>query len=124
MVLKRRTGGRAVLGAVLIAAVMAIGAVSAAATSENRGAPEIVLEGGVRGKVPFSHLKHQEALNDCGVCHAVFPQAKGSIETLKAQGKLASKQVMNQQCIKCHRARKAAAQPGGPTACADCHKKE
>ncbi len=109
--------------AVLISILVTLSA-GVAAASENRGAPEMVLEGGSRGRVPFSHLKHQNALNDCMPCHALFPQEKGSIEALKARGILARKEVMNQQCIKCHRTRKDASQPGGPITCGECHKKE
>ncbi|WP_155312140.1 cytochrome c3 family protein [Desulfosarcina ovata] len=55
------------------------------------------------------------------VCHSVFPQETGAIETMKASGALTSKQVMNAQCIKCHKAEKRAGKPFGPLTCNTCH---
>ena len=53
--------------------------------SQNKGAENIKMEGGKRGNVPFPHWQHQAKLNDCQVCHTVFPQEAGSIEALKAE---------------------------------------
>jgi hypothetical protein len=92
--------------------------------SQNRGATEIVLEGGTSGNVTFPHQRHQERLADCNICHAVFPQKAGAIEELKAQGKLAKKQVMNEQCTRCHREKKQAGEKTGPTTCTTCHVKQ
>ncbi len=91
--------------------------------ADDRGAAELVLEGGTSGPVPFPHALHQEKLEDCQLCHAVFPQRRGAIEALKAQGTLARKQVMNEQCTRCHRERKQQGKPAGPTACTTCHRK-
>jgi hypothetical protein len=88
---------------------------------ENRGAADIVIEGGERGDVHFPHLQHQDRLVDCNICHAVFPQEKGAIETLKAEGQLKPRQVMNKQCTKCHRDKKRAGEKSGPTTCNSCH---
>ena len=87
----------------------------------NRGAPDITIEGGQRGDVPFPHQRHQEKLVDCNLCHAVFPQEKGAIAALKAEGKLKPKQVMNRQCTKCHKEKKRAGEATGPTTCKSCH---
>jgi hypothetical protein len=114
---------RKILMAMLLAALAAGGWVRASATPPNRGAAEIVLEGGTSGPVAFPHLRHQEKLTDCNICHAAFPQKAGAIEDLKAQGKLAKKQVMNDQCTKCHRDKKQAGEKAGPTTCTTCHVK-
>jgi hypothetical protein len=114
---------RRILMALLLAALAAGGWVRASATPPNRGAPEIVLEGGTSGPVAFPHLRHQEKLTDCNICHAAFPQKAGAIEDLKAQGKLTKKQIMNDQCTKCHRDKKQAGEKSGPTTCTSCHVK-
>jgi hypothetical protein len=88
--------------------------------AQNTGAKELNLAGGSRGEVHFPHADHQKRL-DCKICHTLFPQAKDSIEKLKAEGKLKGKQVMNKLCIKCHRAEKRAGKPAGPTTCTKCH---
>ncbi len=95
-----------------------------AAAETNKGAEQIKLPGGAQGVVTFPHHRHQQALNNCMACHTLFAQAPGSIEKAKAEGKLAPKQVMNTLCIQCHRERKQAGQPSGPTGCAKCHVKE
>ena len=89
---------------------------------ENKGAEDIVLEGGKQGKVPFPHHRHQTALVDCNICHTLFPQEEGAIERLKAEGKLKKKSdVMNKQCTKCHKAKKKAGEKTGPVTCKACH---
>ena len=93
------------------------------AAKENQGAENMVLKGGTRGEVPFPHRRHQENLGDCQICHFIFPQESGSIEALKAKGKLKKKYVMNKLCTKCHREKKKARQPSGPTTCSKCHMK-
>ena len=90
-------------------------------SAQNMGPKEMNLAGGSRGEVPFPHLSHQKKLGDCNACHALFPQAKGGIEKLKAAGKLKAKQVMNKHCIKCHKAEKKAGNASGPTTCNSCH---
>ncbi len=91
------------------------------ASGEDKGAANMILEGGKRGNVPFPHRQHQETLQDCQICHALFPQQAGSIETLKAAGTLKKKQVMNKQCTKCHRSKRKAGEKTGPVACKTCH---
>jgi hypothetical protein len=83
--------------------------------------PNIILNGGSRGRVPFPHQKHIDTLGDCNVCHDLYQTTAGSIDTLKSQGKLEKKYVMNKQCTKCHRARKKTGEPSGPTKCSTCH---
>lgn len=90
----------------------------------NQGADQMELFGGTRGKVPFPHHLHQNTLKDCNACHAIFPQEAGSIAKLKAAGKLKKKQVMNGQCVKCHKARKKASESYGPVTCSKCHVKK
>jgi hypothetical protein len=113
-----------VLLRVVLISVAAIVIGSSAAFSnndQNKGAESIEIEGGKRGKVPFPHRQHQERLVDCKICHSVFPQKAGSIEELKAQGKLKKKHVMNKLCTKCHKKTKKAGKKTGPTKCAKCH---
>lgn len=93
------------------------------AQEQNKGAKEMELSGGSKGKVPFPHQKHQETMGDCKVCHDVFPQEAGSIEKSKADGKLKSKEVMNKLCIKCHKDKAKAGEKTGPTSCSKCHQK-
>ena len=92
--------------------------------TQDPGAENMVLEGGKRGKVPFPHRQHQENLDDCQICHSVFPQDSGAIEKLKAEGTLKKKYVMNKLCTKCHKKTRKAGQPSGPTTCAKCHIKK
>jgi cytochrome c553 len=111
-------------GAVLVLLLIAAGGwVGAFAQSQNAGAAEIILEGGTSGKVTFPHQRHQEKLTDCTICHAAFPQKTGAIEELKAQGKLAKKQIMNELCTQCHKEKQRAGEKSGPTTCTTCHVK-
>ena len=110
----------------LLAAFMLVagGAVALSNTQQNRGAKEIELQGGTRGKVAFPLHLHQEKIVDCRICHAVFEQKAGSIAELKAQGKLKKKHVMNKLCTKCHKEKKRAGEKTGPTTCKKCHIKK
>jgi hypothetical protein len=96
---------------------------SIAYSEQNFGAENIILEGGESGEVPFPHKMHQDTLKDCNICHALFDQKIGSIEQLKVEEKLKAKQIMNTQCLKCHRDTKKAGGASGPISCATCHKK-
>jgi len=109
---------------VLLAGAAAGGWLAASSAAENTGAEKIELYGGKSGKVPFPHRRHQEKLVDCNICHAVFPQQPGSIEKFKTDGKLKQKYVMNKLCTTCHRERKKAGEPSGPTTCSTCHIKD
>ncbi len=102
-------------------ALIAGAAAAVSMAVENQGAEKLELFGGKRGKVPFPHHQHQKNLGDCQICHSVFPQETGAIEKLKAEGSLKKKYVMNKLCTKCHREKKRAGQPSGPTTCTKCH---
>ena len=115
---------RIVIGLITGILIAGVALAMSAKTGEDKGAADMVLAGGKRGDVPFPHLTHQEKLVDCNICHAVFPQEKGAIETLKAEGKLKPKQVMNKQCTKCHKDKKRAGEKAGPTTCKSCHHKD
>ena len=101
--------------------VVAVSTFALSGGNIDKGAKDIVIEGGKRGNVPFPHHSHQENLGDCEICHSVFPQKTGSIDDLKAQGKLKKKYVMNKLCTKCHKEKKKAGQKSGPTTCKTCH---
>jgi cytochrome c-type protein NrfB len=88
---------------------------------QDNGAPEMELAAGERGDVAFPHLQHQNVLEDCNLCHSVFPQQAGSILSMKAAGTLKPRQVMNKQCIKCHRTKKKEGVKTGPLTCSKCH---
>jgi hypothetical protein len=90
---------------------------------ENKGAEQIILDGGDRGVVQFPHHRHQNKLGDCKICHDLFPREQGGISRLKKEGQLISKQVMNKHCIKCHKAEQQAGHPAGPVTCSKCHEK-
>lgn len=96
---------------------------STAFSEENPGAEHLILEGGESGAVPFPHKIHQDSLKDCKICHELFDQEIGSIEKLKVEDKLKAKQVMNTQCMKCHRDSKKAGKSSGPISCTTCHSK-
>lgn len=114
---------------ILIAAACLIAGFGAAVAStfadtQDMGAADMVLEGGSSGKVPFPHRRHQESLKEgCQVCHDLFPQKRGSIEALKAEGKLESKQVMNRLCTGCHRQYRRQGVDAGPVTCGQCHQR-
>ena len=100
---------------------LAILVVCGMAVAANRGPANINVDGGSRGKIPFPHAQHQDRLKDCNICHSTFPQEPGAIDKLKAAGTLKAKQVMNTQCIKCHKEEKKAGKPHGPLTCSECH---
>jgi uncharacterized membrane protein len=115
---------RKLLTGLLFVVLFFIGTGAVFAQTQNTGAAEIVLDGGTSGNVAFPHQRHQAKLADCTICHSAFPQKAGAIEELKAQGKLAKKQIMNEQCTKCHREKKQAGEKAGPTTCTTCHVKQ
>jgi hypothetical protein len=119
-----RPNARGIWAAVVLVLLAAAGWAGASGAPQNTGAAEMVLEGGTSGKVAFPHQRHQEKLTDCSICHSAFPQKAGAIEDLKAQGKIAKKQIMNEQCTKCHKEKKQAGEKAGPTTCTTCHAKQ
>ena len=106
---------------ILLSIVLVLFSTATIIGAANQGAENISIYGGSRGDVPFPHRAHQDRLKDCNTCHAVFPQETDGIKTLKAAGKLGPKQVMNKQCVKCHKEQKQAGNPTGPTTCSKCH---
>jgi len=106
-----------------MAAVIAGSTIAVSLAIENQGAENITIDGGQRGNVAFPHRQHQKNLVDCQICHSIFPQEVGAIQKLKEQGALKKKYVMNKLCTKCHREKKRAGQPSGPTTCTKCHNK-
>jgi hypothetical protein len=115
-----RRSGTTVLMIVFLVGLAAV----LAAAEQNKGAEKMALEGGSRGPVPFPHRQHQDNLTDCNACHALFPQETGAIEKLKAEGTLKRQQVMNKQCIACHRENKREGKAAGPTLCSQCHQRK
>jgi len=105
---------------VAVALLMAF-ALPATAVAAKQGAEEMTLFGGSRGKVPFPHAQHQARLNDCNICHSVFPQEVDAMRKMKQNGTLKPKKVMNLQCIKCHKTDRRAGKPHGPVTCSTCH---
>lgn len=108
---------------VLTVAAVILGVYVAIAAAANQGPATIDIFGGKSGKVPFPHALHQDRLNDCNICHKVFPQEADAIKQMKKKGELKPKKVMNLQCIKCHKAEKRAGKPYGPVTCSTCHQK-
>ncbi len=114
---------RLTAGLLLLVAMLIGVAVSLSAAEQNKGPVVIELDGGTKGKIAFPHRRHQDRLDNCQKCHAVFPQQSGAIKQLKASGKLKKKYVMRKLCIKCHKTEKKAGRKAGPTSCAKCHVK-
>jgi hypothetical protein len=111
-----------VLAVLMLMSLIMVGSWMAVSwANDNKGAERIELNGGQRGNVSFPHRQHQNNLGDCKICHSVFPQKAGIIAELKAEGKLKQKHVMNKLCTKCHKEKKKAGQPSGPTTCSKCH---
>ncbi|MBC2716079.1 MAG: cytochrome c3 family protein [Desulfobacteraceae bacterium] len=82
----------------------------------------IILEKGRMPQVTFPHQMHQTVLeNNCNACHDLFPKQHGIIKEMITQEKLKKQQVMNSNCLKCHKERKAAGQKAGPVKCTQCH---
>lgn len=90
--------------------------------AQNKGAKQIIINGGTTGNVTFKHQLHQDSLGDCKLCHNLIPQTPGIIKKLKDEGKLEKKKVMN-QCQKCHREKTNAGLKTGPVTCKGCHVK-
>ena len=80
------------------AVILIVVGVCGAAAVENKGAEIISLDGGSRGAVSFPHQRHQNALGDCNVCHALFPQEPGAIVRLKQEG-ITGRQASDEQVL-------------------------
>jgi len=108
---------------IMVILVLTVFSGAVAIATQNYGGEEIKLDGGRKGMIDFPHHQHHRVISDCNTCHAVFPKTAGSIKDLKIQGKLKKKQVMNNTCLKCHKAMKKAGEKTGPTKCSACHVK-
>lgn len=93
------------------------------AAEVNKGAKEETIPAGSQGDVKFPHELHQQSIQDCKLCHDLYPETPNAISGLKQKGALKPKQVMNQQCVKCHNAKRAAGVKAGPVICSQCHGK-
>ena len=89
--------------------------------AQDNGRPQLTLNGGHQGPVPFNHQLHQTIVEDCAVCHKDFEKKPGALDEAKKTGALKSKQVMYKTCIACHKAKKKAGEKSGPTSCSACH---
>lgn len=103
----------------VVAAVIVM-AVAALAAEKKMGAPSIVIPGGTKGDISFPHGTHQVTLEDCNICHALFPQEPGTIVSLKAAGTLRKMQVMK-VCQGCHKQMAQEGKKAGPVNCNECH---
>ena len=110
-------------GLIRLGILLALFSAATFAAAANQGAENINIFGGSRGDVPFPHRAHQDRLKDCSTCHASFPQEVDGLKKMKEAGTLKPKQVMNKQCINCHKEQKTAGKPAGPTTCSKCHVK-
>jgi len=104
-----------------VVTVIGSAALSAAQAQADKGAAMMQLESGRLPAATFPHRLHQEKLDDCNACHSMFPQKRGAIKELQAQGKLKKQEVMNKNCIACHKESKMAGKSSGPVSCMDCH---
>ncbi len=111
-----------VLGCVVVCVFMSV--VATASDDSSRGSEDITISGGARGNVFFPHRVHENSLQDCNVCHSVFPEVPGAIDEAKEKGTLKAKEVMNKTCIQCHRDQKMQGVQSGPTTCSKCHSSE
>ena len=108
------------LAACFIAAGLSLIPVSGI-VAQDSGRPELTINGGSKGPVPFKHQLHQTIVKDCSICHKDFDKKPGALDAAKKAGTLKSKQVMNNTCISCHRQKKSAGKKSGPTSCSACH---
>jgi hypothetical protein len=76
-----------------------------------------LINGGIMGNVSFNHNIHDNAVDNCQKCHAIFAKKTGSIQELKNMQQLNKKHVMKNVCISCHKKEKGT----GPTMCNGCH---
>jgi hypothetical protein len=104
------------------ALLLRLGFVGISLATENKGAEIILINGGKARDIHFPHHRHQTALENCDICHTLFPKKVGGIAELKAQGKLKKKQVMQEHCIDCHKKMRAEGRKTGPRSCARCHR--
>jgi len=121
-----RTTLKVSLPAALIAAAFIYGLapdLNAGPEPKDKGAAMMQLDSGRLPSVPFPHHQHQSRINDCTVCHDMFPQKRGAIQSMHEKGEMEKKTVMNQNCIACHKKEKAGGNASGPLSCTGCHKR-
>ncbi|SMC20744.1 Cytochrome c7 [Desulfacinum hydrothermale DSM 13146] len=102
-----------------------VGIAQSGGTSDavHQGPETLILNSGPMSPSLVPHWKHQEVVDGCAPCHELFPQQRGSVDALKAEGQLKKKQVMN-RCLACHKQKTEAGNRTGPVRCRDCHRKE
>ena len=106
----------------ILALIAVLIPVSVVIGSEEEPAESMVLQGGGMGNVSFPHGRHQNIDVDCRPCHEMFAKKAQSIDTLKGDGTLKKKDVMN-MCKDCHKELTTKGQKAGPVKCNECHKK-
>lgn len=125
MTITAKTTVLAVLMAVVLIGSLspAINAVSPEAGGEqsDKGAAMIQMESGRLPAVAFPHRQHQSRIDDCNVCHRMFPQKRGAIRSMQEEGELKKQAVMNDNCIACHKEKRKDGAPSGPLSCTGCH---
>ena len=107
---------------IILALIAVVIPVSAVIGSEEEPADSMVLEGGGLGNITFPHGLHQGINVDCRPCHEMFSKKAQSIDTMKGDGTLKKKDVMN-MCKGCHEELTAKGEKAGPVKCNGCHKK-
>ena len=84
------------------------------------GKAEINLSTGKKKSVQFPHKTHQTKLQNCSLCHDMFPMEENSIKNMIDKGDVKKKTIMN-NCKACHKKMKKAGETTGPTGCSGCH---
>ena len=107
----------------ILAIMAALIPVSVVIGSEQEPAESMVLQGGGLGNITFPHGRHQAIDIDCRPCHEMFAKKSQVIDTMKGDGSLKNKDVMN-MCKNCHEELSAKGQKAGPVECNGCHKKQ
>lgn len=106
---------------IVIGSVTMLSLVGAQQNTE-KGADIINLNhGGAMAEVTFPHRLHQEAIDDCTACHAVFPMTPGIIKEMIVSQQLRKQQVMNGTCLACHKNMAKSGEATGPVSCNQCH---
>ena len=114
---------------VVVVAFFAVGAVAFAAPAGPKGDLTVtqMMKSDKKAPVKFSHEKHAAGVPDCKTCHHAWdgkdaPKKCSECHTGRKSGdKPNSKNAMHNSCKKCHKERKAAGKPAGPTSCKKCH---
>ncbi|PLX87060.1 MAG: hypothetical protein C0618_07570 [Desulfuromonas sp.] len=99
-------------------AIVAFVAGTAAFAVANNGPASVSLDGGKMGNVAFDHAGHQGKVADCTACHHKGTDA-GTCTSCHGVDAAApkAKKAFHDQCKGCHK------KEGGPTKCKECHVK-